>query len=403
MSLRTSCAACGHTELITFLDLGKTPLANKFPTWDETNNETFYPLQLGRCASCSLVQMMEIIADEEIYGADYGFYSGGSQAQRDYHKHGAELLGARFLHDNVPFEPRHLDPFVVEIACNDGSLLKYFTQWGYRSLGIDPAAPAQMAIDEGLPVLKAAFTHALAQEIRAEHGAADLVIAYNSMAHVGDLADVLSGVRTLLAPSGVAVVEVQYLPDLLAGGMYDQVYHEHRYYYSLSSFMRATAIHGLRVVNAELIELQGGGIRFTLAHAESHRDPSVNVSWILQREAWVADGAFESLQGRVDRFCDHMLSLLRSERDAGHSVAGYAAAAKATTILNYAGLGPAEIPFVIDTTPYKQGRYVPGTKIPIVAEGTADVLLLNAPNYLAHVLRAFPGQRWLLPIPPVLI
>lgn len=395
MTTRTTCGACAGSQLQVFLDLGKTPLANKFPaTADE--DETWYPLALGRCGNCGLVQNMEIIPDEEIYGDDYGFFSGGSQAQLNYHARGATLLLNRHR--------AQAKRFTVEVACNDGSLLKHFARAGCKVLGVDPALPAQQAIDEGMPVLQKSFTAALAREIRDEHGPAGLVIAYNSMAHVGDLSDVLTGVWALLAPDGVAVVEVQYLPDLLVGGLYDQIYHEHRYFYSLTSFKHAAELHGLYVIDAELIELQGGGIRFTLSI-----DPDIpltrRMKLLLYREEWLSlAGTYEGFQGRIDRMRDHLLQLLEHEIGAHYVVAGYAAAAKATTILNYCGIGPKEIPFVIDTTPYKQGRFVPGVKIPIVAEGHADVRLLLAPNYLAHVLRNDPhflaqGGRWLVPIP----
>lgn len=396
MSLRTACAACGHTELTIFLDLGKTPLANTFPTIDQLGDEVAYPLQLGRCGSCGLVQIMEIIPDEEIYGEDYGFYSGGSQAQLDYHKQGARLLMKRHL--------AQANDLVVEVACNDGSMLQHFHSWGYQSLGIDPAKPADVAIGMGLSVIKEPFTYALARQIRDDQGPAKLVIAYNSLAHVNNLSDVLAGIRALLNDDGVAVVEVQYLPDLLAGNLYDQIYHEHRYYHSLSSFSRAAELHGLFVAHAELIELQGGGIRITLTPVPG--DTYTNeVAAILHAEQWILDdGTYSSFQGRIERVREHMLTLLDHELKAGRMVAGYAAAAKATTILNFCDIGPTKIPFVIDTTPHKQGRFVPGTGIPIVADGRADTLLLLAPNYLSTVLRAHPDKKILMPNPmPVLI
>lgn len=397
MAIRTECAACRHVEIDIFLDLGKTPLANKFPTEQDLGSETFYPLQLGLCGSCGLVQMMEVIADTEIYGEDYGFYSGGSAAQRAYHLQGAELLAKRHLKSDTR------DPLVVEVACNDGSMLKYFQTWGYRSLGIDPAKPADIAIEQGMDVIKEPFTYALGRQIREDQGPAALVIAYNSLAHVGDLPDVLAGIRELLSDDGVAVVEVQYLPDLLAGNMYDQVYHEHRYFHSLSSFKRAAELHGLHVADAELIELQGGGIRITLS-TDPGRHLSFNPEIILRNEGWLSiEGTYASMQGRIDRIAEHLRMLVFNENEVRHRVAGYAAAAKATTILNFCGFTPAQIPFVVDTTEYKQGRFVPGTGIPIVAPEHAlddiETLLLLAPNYLSPVLRANPEKRIIMPTP----
>lgn len=395
MTTRTHCGACAGTQLQDFLNLGKTPLANKFPaTSDE--DETWYPLGLTRCSNCGLVQGTEIIPDTEIYGDDYGFFSSGSQAQRNYHAEGARHL----KHFHLSAGPGQ---FVVEIACNDGGLLKHFG--GYKTLGIDPALPAQQAIDAGLNVLREPFTADLGRQIRDEYGSADLVIAYNSMAHVGDLSDVLTGIWALLAPTGVAVVEVQYLPDLLVNNGIDQVYHEHRYFYSLSSFKHAAELHGLFVIDAELIELQGGGIRFTLSN-NSEKAPTKRMQHTLQREDWMGlDGTYTGFQGRVDRMCEHLVQLVESFAFAGARVAGYAAAAKATTILNYCGLSVNDIPYVVDSTPYKQGRFIPGVKIPIVADiGDVDALLLLAPNYLSHVLRnnqefLDSGGKWILPLP----
>lgn len=405
MSTRTTCGACNGEQLVQFLDLGKTPLANKFPTTEQCGHEKWYPLGLTRCANCGLVQGIEIIPDEEIYGDDYGFFSGGSAAQLEYHKAGAELLAGRFL---AAGSLRANQP-IVEVACNDGSLLTYFDRWGYDAIGVDPALPAQKAREDGLDVIVEPFTAALGRKIRDERGAAGLVIAYNSLAHVGDLSDVMTGIWALLSPEGRAVVEVQYLPDLLAGNMYDQVYHEHRYFHSLTSFKHVAELHQLRVVDAELIELQGGGVRFTLA-SDPDAPVAPSVPYLLAKEAWLADpGAYSGVQGRIDRIADHLVDLLDAEIARGRKVAGYAAAAKATTILNYCGIGPDRLPYVVDTTPYKAGRFVPGTNIPIFATGSADTYLLLAPNYLSHVLRSFDefrkiGGRWLTPLPaPTLI
>lgn len=397
--IRTTCGACAGTALAVFLDLGKTPLANQFPaTVDEP--ETFYPLQLGKCRNCSLVQMMELIPDDVIYGDEYGFYSGGSQAQRDYHERGARLLLARY--------PSQAHRGTVEIACNDGSMLKHFVDAGCPTLGVDPAQPAQLAIDAGLPVDRVPFTAAYARQLRDERGTQGLVIAYNSMAHISDLSDVLTGIWALLDKTGVAVIEVQYLPDLIAGNMIGQVYHEHRYFHSLTSFKHAAELHQLRVADAELIELQGGGIRITLT-VDPDLEPNPRVQRILNAERWLAaDSTYEGMQGRVDRNRDHLLDLVTGVEG---RVAGYAAAAKATTILNYCGFTSASLPYVTDTTPHKWGRYVPGTRIPITppSEDTAQVRLLLTANYLPHLLRndrefLDRGGRWLVAEPaPMLI
>jgi hypothetical protein len=392
---RLTCGACAGTKLTVFLDLGRTPLANRYPaTVDE--KEAWYPLQLGVCGNCGLVQLMEIVDDHELYGIDYGFYSGGSMAQLEYHRRGAQLLLDRF--------PEQAKQLTIEVACNDGSLLQHFEAAGCRSLGIDPAVgPVEQARDRGLDVIQQALSTELAQKVRDEYGPAGLVIAYNSMAHVQDLSDVLAGVRALMDTDSVAVFEVQYLPDLLAGNMYDQVYHEHRFFYSLRSLRHATGLHGLYVVDAELIELQGGGIRVTLS-ADPEAIPSPAVERIADSEWWL-EHAYAGFQGKVDRTRDHLRSLILAEVASGARIAGYGAAAKATTILNFCGIGPEALQYVVDTTPYKQGRFVPGTGLRILspeaaAEEPVDTLLLLAANYLGTVLRHNPHKgRWITPQP----
>lgn len=392
---RLHCGACAGTRLDVFLNLGSTPLANTYPA-SLDREENWYPLQLGVCGNCGLVQIMDVVPDAEIYGEDYGFYSGGSPAQLDYHRRGAELLLSRHR--------RQAGRLTVEVACNDGSLLQHFKQAECRTLGIDPASgPVEVARSRGLNVIQAPLSTTLAQQVREQHGPAGLVVAYNSMAHVEDLADVLAGIRTLMDADSVAVFEVQYLPDLLAGNMYDQVYHEHRFFYSLSSLRHATSLHGLYVVDAELIELQGGGIRVTLS-ADPQAVPGPRVRHIMASEDWLPL-AYPGFQGKVNRTRTHLRNLVLSELDRGATIAGYGAAAKATTILNFCDLGPKHLKYVIDTTPYKQGRFLPGTGLRIVSpaqaeQDPADTLLLLAANYLGTVLRSNPHKgRWIVPQP----
>ena len=221
MTARIYCGPCGGYRLHAFLDLGKTPLANKFPA-TSTEEEEWYSLGLCRCDGCGLVQGTELVPDHLVFGDDYGFYTGASSAQRADQQTNAELL----LHRHG-VNARKL---TVEIGCNDGTLLKHFADADCRALGVDPSRPAQLAIGAGLNVKKEPFTSELARSIRHEYGPAGLVIAYNCLAHVNDLADVLTGIWELLSWGGVAVVELQYLPDLLTGNLIGQIYHEHRYY-----------------------------------------------------------------------------------------------------------------------------------------------------------------------------
>jgi novobiocin biosynthesis protein NovU/D-mycarose 3-C-methyltransferase len=391
------CAACRSTGLQNILDLGSTPLANTYRDRKEAP-EKRYPLTVGVCprAACGLVQSLAIVPDELIYGDDYGFYSGGSGAQLAYHQAGAELLLTRY--------PELARKLTIEVACNDGSLLQHFQEAECNTLGIDPASgPVKVARERGLQVIQEPLTSRLANEVRALMGPAGLVIAYNSMAHVGDLTGVLVAVTHLMDENSVAVFEVQYLPDLIAGNMYDQVYHEHRYFWSLTSLQKVCEMHGLHLLDAELIELQGGGLRVSLTTDPWKKTLTNQARDILASERWLPFG-YASFQGQVDRTRDHLADLVDLEIAAGRQVAGYGASAKATTIVNYCDIGGA-LEYIVDTTPYKQGRYLPGTNVQIIspedaAQRPVDTMVLLTANYLGHVLRRgdFAG-RWITPQP----
>lgn len=392
---RTGCGVCTG-DLDVFLDLGTSPAANRYPAAPH-EPEDRYPLQLGVCAGCGLVQLMDVVADSVLFGDDYGFHSGGSPAQLAYHAAAARLL----LDRHGPQARRG----VVEMACNDGSLLRHFADAGCPTLGVDPSGPAAVAVERGLDVVRAPLTVDLAEQVRAERGAAGLVVAYNAVAHVEHLPEVLDAVRTLMDRDSLAVFEVQYAGDLVAAGMWDTVYHEHRYYYTATSLAAAARRSGLYLADAELTELQGGGLRATFT-TDPDTAPTTRAAATMRAERWLdpAGCAYRAMQGRAERTRDHLLSLLDAEAAAGRTVAGYAAAAKATTILGFCRLGPDRILYVADTTPYKQGRHVPGTAIPIVSperadRQPADTWLLLAANYLPTVLRAMPDRRWVVPLP----
>jgi SAM-dependent methyltransferase len=414
---RDRCGGCGSADLHTFLDLGETPPANSLPaTHDEV--ETFYPLQLGVCTHCWLVQQMEVVPDEVLYNADYAFYSSASSPKRRYH---AELA-VRLFRDH----PDQAKRLTVEIACNDGDLLRHFNDVGCRILGVDPAVgPAKAAAARGLPVVTEPFGLSTAADIRAEHGPAGLIIANHVVAHVADLHDMLSGISHLLAPDGIVVVEVQYAVDLLVGNQIDHCYHEHRYHFSFTSLATLAARYGLHVRDVRHTPAQSGSISVTLG-----RRPvaSTVLDRIRRSERWLRDlAAYRSMQGRAEYIRSHLLDLLDEETAAGRRVAGYAAPAKATTLLNWCGIGPDRLEFVVDTTPYKAGRFVPGVKIPIVGpaqDGSAQALYeqtrprgyplpdtwcLLAWNYAGDVLRrerqfTADGGRWIVPVPvPVVL
>jgi SAM-dependent methyltransferase len=390
---RSNCGGCGSAHLQPVLDLGSSPLADRFPaTADEPEDR--YPLQLAVCTSCWLVQLTEIVPDGLLYGDDYAFFTGSSPSAVSYFADYAAQL-ARQLDLGT-------DKFLVEIACNDGTLLSRFD---CRTLGVEPAdGPAAAANAKGLKVMHEPFGLEAARLIVLGSGAADVVVANNVAAHVSDLHDFFAGVEHLLAPDGVAVIEVQYLADLLAGGQFDHVYHEHRYYFTADSLARVAVRHGLAVRSVIPTPAQGGSIRVMFGRGEPIE---------LSESMWLRQpSTFMSLQGRVEHIRTRLLDLLDEQIAAGRKVAGYAASAKSATLLNYCGIGPDRLDHIVDTTPHKIGRYAPGSKIPICGPGERpepDVYLLLAWNYLPGVLRReatymAAGGRFLVPLPmPVLL
>jgi SAM-dependent methyltransferase len=388
---RTSCAACGGADLDQFLDLGASPIADAYTATADEVSPT-YPLQVAVCAKCRLVQLLEVVDGQTLFGTGYSFYSSASPPLSAYHERYARDVLAR--HGDLA------ERGVVEVGCNDGDLLRHFDP--DQSIGIDPAVgPTAAARERGLTVETRPFTAAFAAELRGAFGAQGIVIANHVLAHVEDVADVLAGVHTLLAEDGLAFVEVQYLPDLLVNNAFDLVYHEHRNFFALSSLQQAAGRTGLHVVDARLTDRQGGSLRVTLAR-QAVRSAAADA--ILASEGWLDNfAAYEGMQGRAERIRARLWDLLAEQSGI---TAVYGAPAKATTLLNFCGLTAAELPWCVDTTPAKQGRFIPGTGIPIVSPDHmgASQYMLAAWNYAAPIMRRNPGRGWILPFPaPVLL
>lgn len=383
---RTACGGCGNENLEVFLDLGSSPRADAFPA--APGPEDRYPLQLGVCRACWLVQLMEIVPAGDLYGAGYAFYASSSPDLVEYDKAFAGWVLSRW--------PDHQ---VVEIACNDGCLLRHFP----AGVGVEPAAgPARAARQLGLHVVDEPFTRALAANLDTAVPGPRVVIAKNVLAHVDDLDDMVAGVALLIRHGGVAVIEVQALDDLLAYNQFDHVYHEHRFYLSPSTLRSVLHRHGLAVVVEMRTPAQGGSIRVVAMRRQTSGAPA---DWTCGMDAYAG------VQGRADHLRRSLLDLLARERAEGRNVAGYAASAKSATLLNWCGIGTNMLDYIVDTTPHKIGRVTPGTHIPVVAPGGPDphTFLMLARNYLGGALRresafTLSGGRWIVPIPqPVVI
>jgi novobiocin biosynthesis protein NovU/D-mycarose 3-C-methyltransferase len=391
---RTNCAACGAGDLEVFLDLGMSPIADAYTDGPDLDVKR-YPLQVATCPKCHLAQLLEVVDPQVLFGTGYSFYSSASPPLSAYHQDYA--MGLLADHSE------RAAAGVLEIGCNDGDMLRHFALVPH--LGVDPATgPTTVASEQRrLDVINEAFSFDLARDFDRKFG---LVIANHVLAHVADVSDVIAGIAHVLAPNGLAFIEVQYLPDLLVNNTFDLVYHEHRNYFSLSSLEYALWRHGLRVVSAELTDRQGGSLRVAAGHRMDYSGApmtgqSPQVDQLRTRERWLMSfGAYESMQGRAERIRDRLLDLLDQRPD--KVIALYGAPAKATTLLNFCRLTYVDLPYCWDTTEAKQQRHIPGTGIEIRApwQGSRpDVFLLAAWNYLRPIMKGNPGFEWIVPFP----
>jgi 2-polyprenyl-3-methyl-5-hydroxy-6-metoxy-1,4-benzoquinol methylase len=347
----------------SFIDLGAQPLSNAYVAREDAEaTETFYPLHVRACDACRLVQLPEVLPPERIFG-EYAYLSSMSDSWVEHCRHYADSATGR-----LGLDARHL---VVEVASNDGCLLRAFQARGVRVLGVEPARNvADIASAAGVPTLAAFFGSKLASELVSEGRRADLLVANNVLAHVPELNDFVRGIATLLADDGVATLEFPHLARLVAGDQFDTIYHEHFSYFSFETACRVMAAHGLSVFDVEELPTHGGSLRVHAARRERARDVSPRVGALLERERTAdlhSTGAFARFAERVRLVKWSLLDFLLERARRGDQVVAYGAAAKGNTLLNYCGVHGDLLAYVADRSPLKQGKLLPGSRIPIVA------------------------------------
>jgi len=351
------------------------------------------------CTSCWLVQLPAHAAAEELFTADYAYFSSTSTS---WCAHAKRYVSAAV--ERLGLGPQSL---VVELASNDGYLLQYVQQRGIPCLGIEPThATAEAARARGITTIERFFGVALAEELEP----ADLVVANNVLAHVPDINDFVAGIARLLKPTGRASIEFPHLQRLLAGNQFDTIYHEHYSYLSLGAVARIAATAGLEVVDVEELPTHGGSLRVWLAH-QGAEAPMVSVATMLAAEAEAGLetlGAYAGFQQRAEGTKHALLEFLLQTKRQGRQVLGYGAAAKGNTLLNYAGIKADLLPAVADRAPSKQGKLLPGSHIPVsspeqLAAETADTLLVLPWNLIKEISKDFPDQRIAIAIPHLII
>jgi SAM-dependent methyltransferase len=370
-----TCRFCQSRLTTTFADLGATPLSNRFLTADQlAAPEPSYPLHAFVCDECLLVQLEEFESPQAIFG-DYAYFSSYSDTWLDHARRYAAAMVDRFEFD----QRSH----VVEVASNDGYLLQYFVERGIPVLGIEPAANvARKAIAKNIPTDVAFFGVETAERLTKQGCRADLLVGNNVLAHVPDINDFVAGIRILLAPSGIATMEFPHLLRLMEGNQFDTIYHEHFSYFSLLTVERIFAAQGLRLFDVEELPTHGGSIRIYACHPDNLRASTGRVESLKQVEAKAGLHdlrIYSSFNARAQAVKRKLLSFLIAAKEAGKTIAAYGAPAKGNTLLNYCGIGTDFIDCTVDRSPHKQGRFLPGSRIPI---RHPDELRLARPDYV---------------------
>jgi SAM-dependent methyltransferase len=405
MSAQATCRSCGARPLEPVLSLGKTPLANALRDAASPGEpEPFYPLDLAFCPACSLVQILEAPPPEALF-TEYCYFSSFSDTM---------LRHAEQLADSMT-RARGLgaSSLVIEAASNDGYLLQYYRRAGVPVLGIEPAHNvAAAARARGVPTRTVFFTEALARSLAGEGLRVDVFHAHNVLAHVPDLNGFVAGIGRVLKDDGVAVIETPYVKSMFDQCEFDTIYHEHLCYYSLTALRHLFTRHGLVIQDVARLPIHGGSLRLFVQPAPAARGAEGSVTRLLEEEAaWgvSSPGPYRAFAGRVEDLRRRLTGLLARLKQQGRRVAAYGASAKGTTLLNYCGIGRETLDFVADRSTVKQGRFTPGTHLPIVAPGRLleampDYTLLLVWNFADEILAQQEeyrrrGGRFIVPLP----
>lgn len=399
------CRVCG-SNIDAFMSFGRMPIANGFLEEAQFQNEYFFELAPAFCEKCNMVQIIEQPDPALMFHEEYAFFTRTSKHMVEHFRQYAQWVMNNYIEDS--------DPFVVELGSNDGAMLENFAASNIRHLGVEPSANvAKEAAKYGVNSIVDFFGLELAKQILAEHGSADVVMAANVMCHIPDLHAVGQGVAKLLKPKGVLVFEDPYLGDVIEKTSYDQFYDEHVYMFSANSVSNVFSQYGLELIDVLPQTTHGGSMRYVLAN-KGQRKVSASVKKQLEHEKKLGlqtPDVYQQFRINCEHNREELVSLLQKLKNEGSRVVGYAATSKSTTVLNYCAIGPELIEYISDTTPIKQGKYTPGSHIPVrpysefknhypdyavlFAWNHKQEILANESDYLAS------GGKWIMFVPQV--
>lgn len=404
------CRFCGSSLSHTVVDLGKSPLCQSQLEASQLNEmERFYPLHVFVCGSCYLVQLEEYVGPEAIF-SEYAYFSSYAQAWLDHARTFADMAIVRF---NLNSKSQ-----VLEIASNDGYLLQNFVRKGIPVLGIEPAANvARVAVEKGVPTHVEFFGTNLASRLSSEWGRADLIVGNNVLAHVPDLNDFVRGILMMLKPEGIVTMEFPHILRLLAETQFDTIYHEHFCYFSFSVVQKVFAAHGLTIFDVDEIPTHGGSLRVYARYPNDSSKPVSSRVRVLKKveedSGLLRLDTYSSFSDRVKETKWMLLEFLIRAKREGKSIVGYGAPGKGNTLLNYCGIRTDFVDYTVDRNPYKQGRFTPGTHIPIyhpqkIRETKPDYVLILPWNLKEEIMEQTSyiyewGGQFVVPIPRVAV